>query len=301
MIYDYYLDRWDKEEKESCKVLLGKLKKEVRNKIKKSKDEIRVFYPSIDDFYCFPQYSVLIKILFTLKKPYTSKDEEEFYLPEWVEKKNNDRGAQLLENPIVRDRFTGLPIVRSSTWKGHLRFAAEKVKWSDDTEKKSIIERLFGSEPRKKQEMLKGRLYFFTTFFEDEAEKDIITPLKRDTRTPTSKGPIPLEVMKPEKDGYFYLLYFPYPKKGKSEIREEVKKDLTFLGEALKLMFYTYGFSAKKTSGFGVIEKEIKEGEILLKFGGGFRTKKIENLDELNSEIISLFGETGGPNNERCP
>ncbi|WP_026485655.1 hypothetical protein [Caldanaerobius polysaccharolyticus] len=89
--------------------------------------------------------------------------------------------------------------------------------------------------------------------------------------------------------------------RGESEIDKEVKKDLTFLGEALKLMFYTYGFSAKKTSGFGVIEKEIKEGEILLKFGGGFRTKKIENLDELNSEIISLFGETGGPNNERCP
>ncbi len=34
-----------------------------------------------------------------------------------------------------------------------------------------------------------------------------------------------------------------------------------FLAKALKLMFYTYGFSAKKTSGFGVIE-QLKEEDI---------------------------------------
>lgn len=320
-MHDYYLsklelknfDEWDKERENLLKkekdrekwrkkpykskynewlekvfeVPLGRLKIEIRNKNKKSVDDMKDFYPSIDDFCCFPKYSFLIKFLFALKKPYTSKGDEEFYLLEETSKNS-------MENPIVRDRFTGLPIVRPSTWKGHLRFAAKNVKWSDEAEKKIIIERLFGSEPEKKQEMLKGRLHFFTTFFVDEAEKDIITPLRRDTRTPTNRGPIPLEVIKPEKDGYFYLLYFPYPKKGESEIDKEVKKDLIFLGEALKLMFYTYGFSAKKTSGFGVIKEKIKSGEILLKIDGGCKAKKIDNLNELNSKIIFLLEEPGG-------
>ena len=35
--------------------------------------------------------------------------------------------------------------------------------------------------------------------------------------------------------------------------KEQVKTDLMFLTEALELMFFTYGFSAKKTSGFRVI------------------------------------------------
>ncbi|MDD3806957.1 MAG: hypothetical protein PHE86_02830 [Candidatus Marinimicrobia bacterium] len=76
--------------------------------------------------------------------------------------------------------------------------------------------------------------------------------MKRDTRTP-ARGPIPFEVMKPGKKGDFNLLYFPYPK-GADLKEEDVNKDLKFLAEALKLMFYVYGFSAKKTSGFGVIE-----------------------------------------------
>lgn len=33
------------------------------------------------------------------------------------------------------------------------------------------------------------------------------------------------------------------------------------MGKALKLMFYTYGFSAKKTSGFGIISL-LKEGDV---------------------------------------
>ncbi|HHV81549.1 TPA: hypothetical protein GXX44_07725, partial [bacterium] len=166
--------------------------------------------------------------------------------------------GRIFENPIVRDKFTGLPIVKPSTWKGHLRFAADKVEW-DDIKKRNIIRRLFGSEPEEKENPLKGRLYFFPTFFTEDADRDVITPLKRDTRTP-AKGPINLEVIRPGKNGEFYLLYIPYPK-GEDFREEDAEEDLKFLAEALKLMFYVYGFSAKKTSGFGVIEK-LQEGNI---------------------------------------
>jgi len=209
-----------------------------------------------------PTNSTLIKISFTLKKPYTSRDEGEFHIIE----------GKIFENPIVRDKFTGLPMVRPSTWKGHLRFAARMVEWNKG-DKEKIIRRLFGNESED-DNALKGRLYFFPTFFEEEAERDVITPLKRDTRTPTKRGPIPLEVMKSSSEGEFYLLYITYPK-GKNFKEEQIEEDLRFLAEALKLMFYTYGFSAKKTSGFGVIEK--------------LKNEDVEILPEGKKDIFSIL------------
>jgi CRISPR-associated protein Cmr2 len=254
VVHDYYLSKanikdfneWDKEKEkqylEEVFILpLAKEKDELKNKSKN--EDIHVFYPKEEDLAYLPNGSVLIKITFTLKKPYTSKDEGEFHIID----------DKIFENPIVRDKFTNLPMVRPSTWKGHLRFAAERV---DCQNKKEIINRLFGSETED-EEKLKGRLYFFPTFFEEDSKKDVITPLSRDTRTPT-RGPIPVEVMKPGSKGEFYLLYVPYPK-GKNFEEKQIGEDLHFLASALKLMFYTYGFSAKKTSGFGIIEELKKE------------------------------------------
>jgi len=219
---------------------LAQKKKGLREKLGGEKD-IHNFYPKAEDLKYLPKNSVLIKISFTLKKPYTSKDEGEFHIID----------GRIFENPIVRDKFTSLPMVRPSTWKGHLRFAARMVEW-DKENKDKIIRRLFGNESGD-DNVLKGRLYFFPTFFEEEPKRDVITPLKRETRTP-ARGPIPTEVMKSGAKGEFHLLYIPYPR-GKEFKEGEFKEDLEFLAKALKLMFYTYGFSAKKSSGFGVIEK----------------------------------------------
>ncbi|HHW20514.1 MAG TPA: hypothetical protein GXX27_05205 [Thermodesulfovibrio thiophilus] len=256
---------------------VSKKKKEIIDKVKKDADNqvINQFYPQKQDLESLPPNSTLIKISFTLKKPYTSKDEGEF----------NVIDNRIFENPIVRDKFTGLPMVKPTTWKGHLRFAVERVKWEKEEEKKTIIKRLFGSEPEEKDNLLKGRLYFFPTFFNEDAEKDVITPLKRDTRTPAS-GPIPYEVMKPGKKGDFHLLYFPYPR-GDEFKEEEIKKDLTFLAKALKLMFYTYGFSAKKTSGFGVIGESIV-CKLYIKTDKNVQEKNFSNLEELKNEINKL-------------
>ncbi|KUK90145.1 MAG: Uncharacterized protein XE02_0673 [Mesotoga infera] len=273
MIYDYYLSR----AREYEDIELAKNKKNIRDKLKEDVDDelINIFYPSKNDLKKLPQDSTLIQISFTLKKPYTSKNEGEFYITD----------GRIFENPIVRDKLTGLPMVKPSTWKGHLRFAAEKVDWEKE-EKERIIKRLFGSEPGEKENPLKGRLYFFPTFFEDDADRDIITPLKRDTRT-LAKGPISLEIMKPGKNGDFYLLYVPYPK-GKDFKEEDIDEDLKFLTEALKLMFYTYGFSAKKTSGFGVIEKNLTKGKTWLKVGENFQEIVFSTLEDLKNRIDEL-------------
>jgi CRISPR-associated protein Cmr2 len=310
MIYDYYLklllesdkedkiisfEEWkrknkkkpkDESEEEEKRVIwqqeeiVGKKKRDII--FSKNKD-IYDFYPKSNDLQNLPKNSVLIKISFTLKKTYTSKDEGEFYLLEW---KKDEKGKEvvkqrIIENPIVRDKFSRLPMVRPSTWKGHLRFAAERVEWSED-KKKEIIRRLFGAEPEE-EIALKGRLYFFPTFFENEVERDVITPLNRETRTPVkNKAPITLEVMKPCKKGEFYLLYVPYPR-GKNFEEKQVEEDLKFLAEALKLMFYTYGFSAKKTSGFGVIKQlEKKDVEV-------FHKNKEKNHEVHLKNIFSIL------------
>jgi CRISPR-associated protein Cmr2 len=280
MIHDYYLnlrfkpekndqiktfEEWEKinqkrlknETEESKRIIwqqeeiVGKKKIRIRKSLQNDNKKTTDFFPTADDLKNLPQNSALIKISFTLKKPYTSKDEGEFHII----------AGKIFENPIVRDKLTGLPMVRPSTWKGHLRYAAGMVEWGE-VEKKKLIKRLFGSETAEGEddETSKGRLYFFPTFFEGETERDVITPLKRDTRTPTKKGPIPLEVIKPGKNGDFYLLYLPYPK-GKDFKEDEIKEDLEFLSETLKLMFYTYGFSAKKTSGFGII-KDLQDKNV---------------------------------------
>jgi len=274
MMHDYYLSK-AKKYVDIEDIELAKNKKDIQDKLKKDVDDelINTFYPSEDDLKNLPQNSTLIKISFTLKKSYTSKDEGEFHI-------NN---GKIFENPIVRDKFTGLPIVKPSTWKGHLRFAANKAEWENEQEKKEIIRRLFGSESEEKENPLKGRLYFFPTFFTEDADMDVITPLKRATRIP-AKGPISLEVMKPGKNADFYLLYVPSPK-GADFKEEDVNKDLRFLAEALKLMFYTYGFSAKKTSGFGVIKKGLTEGKTWIKAGEDIQEIIFSELDELKNKI----------------
>lgn len=301
MIHDYFLSKMENKlftdvknqekykkwlEKEYI-IPIGCSKKENQDKITEdNKHEICKFYPSHNDIIYLPEQSTLIKFSFTLKKPYMSKDESEF----------NMIDGRKLENPIVRDKFTALPIVRPSTWKGHLRFAAERVDWNDKNKKKEIIKRLFGQENHSEEDTLKGRLHFFTTFFKKESDRDIITPLKRDTRTPADNSPISLEVIKPGKNGIFYLLYFPYPKDDKYS-DDEAKEDMEFLTEALKLMFYVYGFSAKKTSGYGVIQEKIENGEIWIKKASGCNTVKFIDLNKLGTKIKALFDDKEGVNN----
>lgn len=274
-VYDYYLSKSDINNDLKKQTLeVGRSKNEI---LKKQKENNHIkFYPIASNLQNFPQNSTLIKILFTLKKYYTSKNEGEFYIMD----------NRILENPIVRDKFTGLPMIKPSTWKGHLRFSARKVEWNEKEKKKQIIKRLFGAEPEEKDNPIKGRLYFFPTFFKENAERDVITPLKRDTGIP-ARGPINLEVIKPDKQGEFYLLYFPYPQ-GENYNQSQVYKDLKFLAEALKLMFYTYGFSAKKTSGFGVIKKELTEGKLWIKIDTNVKEKKFSTLDDLKNIIDEL-------------
>lgn len=266
-----------------------------------------------------PDYLAFIQIKFTLKKPYLSKDDDDFYI---------------IDNPIVKDKVFKLPMVRATTWKGALRFAAIKVfeDWVKKLDKSKIdkeevfserakIIKLFGNEKdsqadylgrlcllaiegdlptgkklREKIEIINreferwlidrkiiskeipsraGRLFFYPTFFE-EISLDVITPLSRETKTPTH-GPIYFEIVPRGVEGIFRLLYYPFDlvARGKPDkIEEEMRGDLDFLSKALEKMFYKIGFSAKKSSGFGVI-KQIKDNNVKV---DGFKSNEVKNI-----------------------
>ena len=237
-----------------------------------------------------PKHAYLIEINFTLKKPYISRDDENFYI---------------IDNPIVKDKVFKVPMIRASTWKGALRFAMIKV-FEEKLDNKEINEqnwkkekykiyRLLGNEKKiedkdenyldeiiaealnkepleiKKEfqtfvksilddgESLskRGRLTFYPTFF-DRISLEVITPLSRETKTP-SLGPIYFEIVPENTTGKLRILYYPYDLIAVGEfdkIENEVKEDFRLLGEALKKLFYEIGFSAKKTSGFGTAKIE---------------------------------------------
>lgn len=262
MILDYHLKRV--ENNNDIDIQKRKIGNALRERQKKAwnywNSRYSYFLPEPEDLKGLPKYSWLLKVCFTLKKPFISKDENELHPYD---------NSYEIQNPVVRDWILGCPMVRPTTWKGHLRFASKII--NNDNE---ITRRLFGNETRDKEHFIKGRLHFFPTFFNDTPELDVITPLSRATRTPTKKGPIKIEVVRIGTKGELYLSYVPFPK-GNDYAPGQIKKDLEAVVKSLEAMFLTYGFSAKKTSGFGVANKDIK-GSVFYINGA---EKKTDNKD----------------------
>ncbi len=127
-----------------------------------------------------------------------------------------------------------------------------------------------------------GRLMFYPTFF-NLIDVEVINPHSRKTRAGTH--PIYLECVPIGAQGTFSLLYVPFDLIGKeeSDIRQQALANLELIAEGLSAMFLTYGFSAKRTSGYGVAEDRIVEGEIRTKAGS--HDLKGKKLSELAQEV----------------
>jgi CRISPR-associated protein Cmr2 len=112
-----------------------------------------------------------------------------------------------------------------------------------------------------------GRLMFYPTFF-NLIDVEVINPHSRKTRAGTH--PIYLECVPVGAKGTFSLLYVPFDLIGKdeNEIQNQALADLQLVAEGLKEMFLTYGFSAKRTSGYGVAEETVTSGVLTGRFPG---------------------------------
>jgi len=232
--------------------------------------------PEIDDNQ-LPPHSFFLSIEFTLKKPFISRDDEDFYI---------------IDNPISKEKVFKIPYIRASSWKGNLRWVTRKI--SEKDKKNTRIERqLFGNEKTEENKFKRGRLQFYPTFF-NRIGLDIINPHNRETKAGTV--PIYFE-MAPEKaefsentektKGEFSLLYVPFDLIGEDEaiVMKEVRNDFDIIIESIYKLLIYYGFSAKKSSGYGVID--INE-----KFTFNIIDKKIKYLKLKNtSGHFNIFDE----------
>jgi CRISPR-associated protein Cmr2 len=202
------------------------------------------------DFNNFPSHWVSLEIPFTLQTPWYSKDDKPFHV---------------LDNPLHKDKVFGVPFMPASVWKGLLRWACRMQaglfgnidNWKDekDDEKTGWIFHLFGND--KKEEDIfqhrRGALVFYPTWF-SKIGFEVINPHSRKTRAGTV--PIFYEVVPAGTKGTLYLLYAPMNIEESKKYRKEALKCLVTATEQLLTV---YGFSAKRTAGWGIATVKQKD------------------------------------------
>jgi len=262
-----------------------------------------------------PKGSWVLEFPITLTKPFISKDDIPFYI---------------IESPVRKDRVFGVPFVSAMAWKGNLRWTMMKVflePAANNSDKFAQIRfrhtLLFGTEkgwgetkgwteylnilcPSAKEQyenMLKkkfkrsdakevhtqGMLYFYPTFW-DKIDMLVINP--HDRKTKTGKNPIYFEVVPVGAKGVFRLVYVPFYWSGLSEneLKKKVTEDLKDVIVGVREMMLTYGFSAKKSSEFGVIENKWDKEESRLEIRGFYDVQKFGNFEELEESVKNLEG-----------
>lgn len=215
--------------------------------------------PDID---LLPSGSWFIWFDFKLAKPYISHDDVPSYI---------------IDNPVSTDRVLGLPVIRPSSWKGNLRSVLRQVKGWDDNQPEMV--RVLGNPKGAEEDFRSGRLEFYPTFFY-RIGLEIINPHDRKRRV--GKNPILFECVPAGAKGAFSLLYVPFDLIGQpeDEIRKQAAEDLQLVAEAIGAMMLTYGFSAKRSSGYGVAGDGI-QGKVQTRAG----EKPLTRLSQLVQEV----------------
>ena len=279
--------------------------------------------PIVPDLQALPPGSWFLQFTFTLAKPWISKDDDPFYVAESV---NPVRKDKVFKVPMMSAaswkgllRWTAMhtrlhqPVIASKVKQSPEEFAQERFvqtllfgdeKGEEPGETKDFAAYLDALKPEARQEyehLLRacyelepdeplphhsGRLMFYPTFF-DLIDVEVINPHLRKTRAGTH--PIYLECVPQGAKGIFSLLYVPFDIVDQipESIVEESKKHLCYLAPMIKNLFLTYGFSAKRSSGYGVAKDEIVKGEIRTKADRRDLEKK--KLSDLKQEVGNVF------------
>lgn len=273
------------------------------------------------NFEDLPKSSFSFHVKFILRKPYLSRDDEEFYIH---------------ENPISKEKVFKVPYIRASSWKGVMRWAMLKnlidvipeikdknKRWQVAFDGRTKIVRMFGNEKEDRENVLfgkifpelktvdgndvnkfnyeflqyivkenyvnkdgngKGRLRFYPTFF-NRIGLDVINPHDRETKA--GKNPILLETVPEGTEGGLYLLYVPFDRLGEDNgsLQKEIEEDLFMLCETVKDLLIEYGISAKRTSGYGSTEigKIVFRSELMKVY------EKCADLDRLIEKLKEII------------
>lgn len=213
-----------------------------------------------------------LTVTFQLQAPWFSKDDLPFHV---------------LDNPVHRDHVFGGPFIPASSWKGLLRWAVRMQTgllahlaannntlhdWTDPAE----LLHLFGNERDEAEHFQRGAIAFRPTWF-DKVGFEVINPHDRTKKAGTK--PILYEVVPPGATGTLSLLYAPGP--GATGVNRQPA--LLLLLDAVESLITEYGFSAKRTSGWGVAT--ITKAN--LRWRDGSREGK---LPDVRDEVTKLLG-----------
>ncbi|GIV84820.1 MAG: hypothetical protein KatS3mg052_1827 [Candidatus Roseilinea sp.] len=262
--------------------------------------------PQPPDLTLLPSGSWFLQFTFTLAKPWISKDDDPFYVAESV---NPVRKDKVFKVPMMSAaswkgllRWTAMHI-RLAQKKDSLtpeQFAQERFaqtllfgdeKGEEPGKTKDFAAYLDALKPEARAEYERllrthykakpadplphhsGRLMFYPTFF-NLIDVEVINPHSRETKAGTR--PIYLECVPAGASGTFSLLYVPFDLIGKpeDEIKQQAQADLGLVAEGLQALFLTYGFSAKRTSGYGTAKDEI-EGRVTTRSGALTRLSQL--------------------------
>jgi CRISPR-associated protein Cmr2 len=193
-----------------------------------------------------------IEVTFTLETPWYSKD---------------DRPFHVLDNPVRKDRVFRVPFMSAASWKGLLRWSfamtagligPDPLKGEEKRRQaEAAILHLFGNEKGASDDFQRGALAFYPTWF-PRVGFEVINPHSRKTRAGTQ--PIYYEVVpaRYQQNGAqigtkatLRLLYAPLPGQAPKE-GVEPQAALNKLLDATDKLLTVYGFSAKRTAGWGL-------------------------------------------------
>jgi len=274
--------------------------------------------PTPPDMALLPPGSWFLQFTFTLARPWISKDDAPFYVTESVNPVRKDKVFKvptmsaaswkgllrwtamhtrlaLQKDQLTADQFAQERFIQT------LLFGDEKGEEPGQTKDFAAYLDALNPEARQDYERLlrdhyklssddpllhhSGRLMFYPTFF-NLIDVEVINPHSRETRAGTH--PIYLECVPIGAEGTFSLLYVPFDLISKDEAQTKMQAlaDLKLVSEGLQAMFLTYGFSAKRTSGYGVAEDKIVEGEVKTRIGRHDLTGK--KLSELPQEMKNV-------------
>lgn len=201
---------------------------------------------SCEELALLPKGSFFCSFVFILRTPYASRGDD------LVVRLADD--PPVSPNPIVVDWVYRVPIVRPTTWKGNLRFAARQEQPSE------MVDHLFGPWRGEKEDEgvgPEGRLHFFPTFFElAQKSNQTLQPHDRKTRRGTTVANVQsVGRVGAAAKGLFSILYLALPDDDQSQSKDSARACLS----AVSSMLMLHGFGAKKLKGWGLAVQTIEQ------------------------------------------
>lgn len=258
------------------------------------------FGPTIPDLTIFPSGSWAINLKFKLRKPYISKDDTDFYIidnpirKEWVFKvpyiapsqwKGSLRSAMVQQ---LVEWWSDLGDEKQQVEENHEEYVKHRIQLTrifgnekevalDDEDLDAYLDKVGGEDLAKEyRKLLKyttntgffaGQLHFYPTYF-TQIGLELINP--HDRKTGSGIQPIYFETVPYGAEATFTLLNVPLDSIGEdlNETKRQAAYDICRIAEGILAMMTHYGFGAKTSSGFGVVENNVDNGKLVLKAEG---------------------------------